>query len=200
MCFISRFNITQNRCLHTINYVPSASTVLITRILCHQLTAKGEKCMYVTTHWIKRPGPGCWNPTCSMQRRPGVPPEPDTIKILSVSGWDLFFATAFSAFGGVQSGPLLAQKLFCKAGPRVTVHTPRVGHAHTQTHRQSEMEAPAKSITTPSWGQQWNQEAHLAYFGQLLQNFSSPSVTLGTAGNYRETGQEEGTPCSPAEK
>lgn len=50
--------------------------------------------------------------------------------------WDLFFATAFSAFGGVQSGPLLAQKLFCKAGPRATVHTPRVGHAHTQTHRQ----------------------------------------------------------------
>lgn len=119
-------------------------------------------------------GPGCWNQTCSTQRRPAAPPEPDAIKVLSVSGWDLFFAT----FGGVQSGPLVAQKLFCKAGARVTACTPRVGHAHTQTHRQ----APAQSIPTPSWGQQWHQEAHLAYFGQPLQKLFSLPVTLGRAG------------------
>lgn len=119
-------------------------------------------------------GPGCWNQTCSTQRWPAAPPEPDAIKVLSESGWDLFFAT----FGGVQSGPLVAQKLFCKAGARVTACTPRVGHAHTQTHRQ----APAQSIPTPSWGQQWHQEAHLAYFGQPLQKLFSLPVTLGRAG------------------
>lgn len=94
-------------CSHHQNTLPPADSKRRDIYLCHNILNEET--------WA---GPGCWNQTCSMQRRPGVPPEPDAIKILSVSGWDLFFATAFE---GVQSGPLLAQKLFCKAGPCMTM-------------------------------------------------------------------------------
>lgn len=54
----------------------------------------------------------------------------------------------------------------------MAIHTPCVGHEHIETYIQSEMETPAKSVPTSPWGQKWTREAHLAYFGQPLQNLS----------------------------
>lgn len=149
---------------HHQNTLPAADSKRRVMDLCHNI--------FNEETWA---GPGCWNQTCSMQRRPAVPPEPDTIKTLSASGWGLFFARAFSAFGVCKG----AHQWHRNSSVRQHHARPRVGHAQTQTHRQSEMEAPAQSIPTPSWGQQWNQEAHLAYFGQPLQKLFALPVTQG---------------------
>lgn len=168
-----------------INYVPSSSTVPITRTLCHQLTVNGGIRLLQDIQWKKTGLSQVAENICSdLQHarascaiRSRHHEDPFFIQILSLQ-------QSFEDWAACKVAHYQHRTAWVRRDhARPFTLRRRAVNTH-RTYTQSEMEAPAKSTPTPPRGQGWNQGAHLAYFGQPLQTLLSPPVTLGRAGNY----------------
>lgn len=183
-----------------INYVPSSSTVPITRTLCHQLTVNGGIRLLQDIQWKKNwAEPSCWKHLLRSATRKGQLCHPIQTPWRSFYP-DSFFATVFWALGCVQSGPLPAQNRLGKAWPRTAIHTPQAGREHTQNIHTIRNGSSSKKHpnTTPGTGVKSGSTSGLLWSASPDTVVSSSHSGEGWQLQWKQV--KKNTPCSQAEK